>query len=130
MAYKKITFISLLSNHWSFVIGIIGGIGCGLLFKEFAKELQPFAQLYINLLQISVIPVIIITVTTGISRMISHHHAKKNAAKIFGVLGGLLLFSSIISTFIGFFLTPGEGLSAQPEIASILEKSKDLSREL
>ena len=47
---------------------IIGGI-LGIIFKEDIKILSPFGDLFLNLLLISVVPLIFLTITTSIYKM-------------------------------------------------------------
>lgn len=124
---KKLSFNTLLSNEWLFLVGITGGMMCGLFFKNFSQSLEPFAQIYMSFLQLSVIPVIIITVTTGLSNITSHPHANDKIWRIFSSLFALLVISAVLSTLIGVIFEPGIGLTKNPAISALIAANENVT---
>lgn len=112
-------------SHWSLVFGLIAGIVCGFFFKDYGNSLQPYAQMYINLLQLSVIPVIVMTVTSSISRITAHPESRAKIWRISSSMFFLLIISSSFASLVGYISAPGEGLSKNPEIASLIADAVD-----
>jgi Na+/H+-dicarboxylate symporter len=67
------------------VIGLALGILVGLFFGEPAAALQPLADIYIRLMQMTVLPYLVLTLIIGLGRM------DASDAKRLAVRGGLLL---------------------------------------
>ncbi len=95
---------------------IIGGI-LGLIFKENIKILTPFGDLFLNMLLITVIPLIFLTITTGIYRM----NKPKRLSKI--LLSTILVFviTSVIAVLIGFVTTKNIKLINNEDNNKIIE---------
>lgn len=95
---------------------IIGGI-LGLIFKENIKILTPFGDLFLNMLLITVIPLIFLTITTGIYRM----NKPKRLSKI--LLSTILVFviTSVIAVLIGFVTTKNVKLINNEDNNKIIE---------
>ena len=95
---------------------IIGGI-LGLIFKEKIKILTPFGDLFLNMLLITVIPLIFLTITTGIYRM----NKPKRLSKI--LLSTILVFviTSVIAVLIGFVTTKNIKLINNEDNNKIIE---------
>lgn len=79
---------------------IIGGI-IGLIFKEKATILSPFGDLFLNLLLVSIIPLIFLTLTTSIGKMKS----PKRLGKILVTTIIVFIITSLLSVFVGLFST-------------------------
>ncbi len=67
------------------LIGFFLGILCGFIFGEYCSYLKIFGDVYIKLLQMSIIPYIIVSLIVGIGRLTF------DDAKSFAIKGGLLL---------------------------------------
>ena len=67
------------------IIGLVLGILVGLFFGEPAAALQPVADIYIRLMQMTVLPYLVLTLIIGLGRM------EAAEAKRLAVRGGLLL---------------------------------------
>ena len=95
---------------------IIGGI-LGLIFKENIKILTPFGDLFLNMLLITVVPLIFLTITTGIYKM----NKPKRLSKI--LLSTILVFviTSVIAVLIGFVTTKNIKLINNKDNNKIIE---------
>lgn len=90
----------ILKNYRSSLIllgSIILGTIVGLIFKEKADVLSPFGDLFINMLLISIIPLIFLTITTSIGKM----KTPKRVGKILRSIVIVFIFTSLVSVFIG-----------------------------
>ena len=90
------------------VIGLVLGILAGLFFGEPAAALQPVADIYIRLMQMTVLPYLLLTLIIGIGRM------DAATAKRLALRGSLLLILFWIPTVCVVGLMP----LAFPSIAS------------
>jgi len=93
-----------LSNYKSTIIlllSIIVGAVVGLIFKEKATVLQPFGDIFLNLLLVVIVPLIFLTITTSVAKM----REPKRLGKIFGTIVLIFVITSIVSVFIGFLST-------------------------
>ena len=93
-----------LSNYKSTIIllvAIIVGAIVGIIFKEKATILNPFGELFLNLLLVIIVPLIFLTITTTIAKM----KQPKRLGKIMITIIGVFLFTSIIAALIGFSST-------------------------
>ncbi|MCR5224242.1 MAG: dicarboxylate/amino acid:cation symporter [Bacilli bacterium] len=79
---------------------IIGAIA-GLIFKEKTEIVKPFGDIFLNLLLVSIVPLIFLTITTSISKMKS----PKRIGKIMASIIGVFVVTSLIACLIGFFVT-------------------------
>ena len=79
---------------------IIGGI-IGLIFKEDAKVLSPFGDIFINLLLVVIVPLIFLTITTSIAKMSS----PKRLGKIMITTLIAFILTSLVAVLVGFITT-------------------------
>ena len=79
---------------------IIGAI-VGIVFKENTKILKPFGDIFLNLLLVSIVPLIFFTITSSIANMKS----PKRIGKILTSIVLVFIITSIVSCLIGFVVT-------------------------
>ena len=89
----KSTIILLLS--------IILGTIIGLIFKENAKLLSPLGDLFLNLMLISIVPLIFLTITTSISKM----STPKRLGKIITTIMITFIITSLVAVLVGLAIT-------------------------
>lgn len=89
----KSTIILLLSV-------VIGSI-IGLIMKEDAQVLKPLGDIFLNLLFVSIVPLIFLTITTSMAKIKQVKYFKKIISRIFLIF----LFTSFISCMIGIIVT-------------------------
>lgn len=121
---KKIfkTYRSTLILLISIVIGTI----IGLIFKENTKILTPLGDLFLNMLLISIIPLIFLTITTSIYKM----NSPKRLSKILVTTIVVFLITSVVSVFLAFITTKNIKLiDNNNNILESLEKN-DTSEEI
>ena len=101
------------------VIGaIILGIITGFAFPDFAVQLEPIGEGFVNLIKMMISPIIFCTIVLGIGSV-------AKAAKVgkvgFLALGYFLTMSTVallIGLFVGNVLNPGSGMSISPDDAA------------
>jgi Na+/H+-dicarboxylate symporter len=92
---KKPTKKSRLSSSGKIYLGLFLGVVCGIFFGEMANWLQIVGDIFIKLLQITVIPYISLALITGIGEL---NYKEVLAHAIKG--GGIYLLISIITLVI------------------------------
>lgn len=93
-----------LKNYKSLIImliGIIVGGIVGLIWKEDAKVLGPFGDLFLNMLLIVVVPLIFLTITSSIYKM----KQPKRIGKILVTTFLVFLMTSVVAVLIGIVST-------------------------
>lgn len=89
-----------LKNYKSYLIligSIIIGTIAGLVFKEKTLIISPLGDLFLNMLLVTIVPLIFLTLSTSIGRM----KQPKRIGKILGTIILVFIFTSIVSVFVG-----------------------------
>ena len=97
-----------MKNFWKsykntilLVMSLIIGAICGLIFKEDVNVVKPLGDLFLNLLFVTIVPLLFLTITTTIAKMGS----PKRLKKIFGRIIIISLITSLIAIFMGIGTT-------------------------
>lgn len=99
------------------LFGIIIGAIVGLIFKEDAKILSPFGDLFLNLLLVVIVPLIFLTLTTSMYKMKS----PKRLSKILISTVIVFVITSVISVLIGFIATKAFNLVESGDVNAITQ---------
>lgn len=113
-----------LKNYKSTLIllgSIIIGTIVGLVFKEKAKVLAPFGDLFLNLLLVIIVPLIFLTITTSIGKM----KQPKRIGKILVTILLVFIFTSLVSVGVGIISTKTFKLVDVKDTETIKEVLKD-----
>lgn len=113
-----------LKNYKSTLIllgSIIIGTIVGLVFKEKAKVLASFGDLFLNLLLVIIVPLIFLTITTSIGKM----KQPKRIGKILVTILLVFIFTSLVSVGVGIISTKSFKLVDVKDTDTIKEVLKD-----
>jgi len=116
-------FYKRLSLSSQILLGLILGVSCGLFFGEYAGKLNVVGEVFIGLLQMTVLPYIILAIIVNIGRL------SPSDAKKFGVYVAIFLFASLVFTLTAIVLLPlglPDRESASFFSSSILEKPAEI----
>ena len=105
---------------------IIGAI-IGIIFKEKCEVLKPFGDIFLNLLLVSIVPLIFLTISTSIGKM----ESPKRIGKILASIIGVFVFTSLIACIVAFFVTKPINLvnvSDTEKIRSIFEMAEETEK--
>ena len=80
---------------------IIVGAIIGIIFKDNSKYLKPFGDVFLNLLLVSIVPLIFFTITSSIAKMKS----PKRVGKIMATIIGVFVVTSLVACLVGFIVT-------------------------
>jgi proton glutamate symport protein len=120
---KKNIISLLLNSPLLLLMCITGGIYVGFYHKDFAPYLTPVAAFYTNLLQITVIPIIVITILTNMTKLLTHGGSNKYIIRIIAVFSFMLCFTGVCAVIAGAVLQPGKDMSDDAGIVRIVEDS-------
>ena len=121
-------FITNYKKSLILLLSIIIGTLIGLIFKEKASILNPFGDLFLNLLLVIIIPLIFLTLTTSIGKMTS----PKRIGKILLTTFFIFIITSLISVFIGLITTKSfrlVNISDEDSIKLILNENDNIDNE-
>lgn len=125
----KIEKIKHFLRHPLTILGaIVGGVLLGLYQKEFSMEFSFIGTLYMTVLQMSVIPLVFVLVTTGVSNLFSMKEETRSSFRFIRVSCLSLLLVSGIGILAAWAFKPGE--YSTPEVYERIMNIKevDLSR--
>ena len=94
-------FIKNYKSTLILLVSIIIGAIVGIIFKSDAKVLSPFGDLFINLMFVSIVPLVFLTITTSISKM----NTPKRLGKIMITIIITFVITSLIAVLVGFATT-------------------------
>ena len=83
------------------LFSVILGAIIGIIFKEKCEVLKPFGDIFLNLLLVSIVPLIFLTISTSIGKM----ENPKRIGKILGTIIGVFIFTSLVACLVGFLVT-------------------------
>lgn len=99
------------------IIGLIIGAIVGLIFKEKAKLLAPFGDLFMNLMFVIIAPLIFLTITTSIAKI----KQPKRLGKVLLSIIGTFVVVSLIAAAVGLLSTYTFKLVNPKDSSAILE---------
>lgn len=104
---------------WKKILGaLILGLMTGIVFGESAQALKPIGTLFINLIQLLIVPLVFVTLVTGIVAMDDLKKMQRVGLKTFVIYLITTAIAVTIGLSIGNFLEPGTGVA--------LEAAKDV----
>ena len=121
-------FITNYKKSLILLLSIIIGTLIGLIFKEKVSILNPFGDLFLNLLLVIIIPLIFLTLTTSIGKM----NSPKRIGKILLTTFFIFIITSLISVFIGLITTKSfrlVNISDEGNIKIILNENDNIDNE-
>lgn len=117
--------MKFLKNYKSLIIligAIVIGAICGIIFGSDAKVVAPLGDLFLNLLLVSIVPLIFLNITTSIGKM----KEPKRLGKIMRSIVFVFLITSLIAVVVGFFSTYFVDLVKVSDVSSIKEVIEDV----
>ncbi|MFC4336281.1 dicarboxylate/amino acid:cation symporter [Salininema proteolyticum] len=99
---------------WKMLIGLALGVAAGLVFGESIDAIEPLGTIFLNLLQMVVFPVIVLTLVTGVASVAPSTLGKTGLKVV-----GLYMVTSAVAITLGITLAMlagvGKGLSMPSE---------------
>lgn len=94
-------FIQNYKSTLILVLSVLVGTIIGLVFKEDANVLKPLGDIFLNLLLVSIVPLIFLTITTTLTKIKQVKRFQKIIIRIFA----LFAITSVVAAFIGILFT-------------------------
>ena len=99
------------------IFSIVIGMFVGIIFGEDAKVVAPLGDLFLNLLLVSIVPLIFLNITTSIGKM----KEPKRLGKIMKSVVFVFLITSIVAVLVGLFSTYFVNLVKVEDVSAIKE---------
>ena len=120
------SIFKFLTNPKFTVFGIIFGPIFGIFFKEFALKFAVIYNVYLSLMQLAVIPLIIVTVMSGVLELSNNKHANSNVIEIISKTLMLFIAVSIISIVSMLAVRPWTSIIHNPTLLNIIYKDEPI----
>ncbi len=101
---------SLLKNPWIILLSVGLGVIFGLLAKDTALFLAPIGDMYLYLIQMSVLPILVTAVISSLALILRNDSAKKHLGRMLIVFLLALFALSLAGALTGLLGQPGSGL--------------------
>ncbi|MBS9782228.1 MAG: dicarboxylate/amino acid:cation symporter [Arcobacter sp.] len=96
---------------WKRIIGaLILGLLVGIFFGDFAKELKPIGTLFINLIKMLIVPLVFVTLVSGVTAMEDLKKMGRIGGKTFVIYIITTAIAISIGLFVGTIVQPGLGV--------------------
>ena len=107
-------------------IGLCLGLATGLTFGETALMFKPIGTLFINLIKMLIVPLIFVTLITGITSMEDMQKMKRIGLKTFAIYLLTTAIAITIGLGLGILMEPGVGVSLDAATVVGVKEAPDL----
>jgi proton glutamate symport protein len=104
------TLVKIVSHPVTIIVGVVSGLFFGLNYRDPARMLEPFGDLYIALLSMCVLPILVTALTWGIGQMLRDATTRQLFPRMAGSYVLLLLVPCAAAMVVGLGLSPGAEL--------------------
>lgn len=121
----KATRAALLKHPAVILLSIVLGVFIGIFAKDVATVLTPLGDLYLFFIQMSVYPILMSAIVSGLARLIQSQSAGGNLWRMTMVFVACMLVASLFGVCTGVFGEPGRGLDehAKQVLGQIINQS-------
>jgi proton glutamate symport protein len=105
--------VGLLTSPWSILVALGIAAFVGIMFKDVAAALKPFGQMYLYLIEMTVIPIIVSAVISSVAGLAKSTGIREFLLRMIVVFLLMLLGTALIGTVGGIIGGPGTGLDEQ-----------------
>ena len=107
-------------------IGLCLGLLVGLLFKDVALMLKPVGTLFINMIKMLIVPLVFVTLVTGITSMEDLSKMRRIGIKTFSIYLVTTAIAVAIGLAFGLIFEPGAGVALSNTAAVAAKKAPPL----
>lgn len=107
-------------------IGLCLGLVVGLLFKDVALMLKPVGTLFINMIKMLIVPLVFVTLVTGITSMEDLTKMRRIGIKTFSIYLVTTAIAVAIGLAFGLIFEPGAGVALSNTAAVAAKKAPPL----
>ncbi|MDT3702976.1 MAG: cation:dicarboxylase symporter family transporter [Thermincola sp.] len=118
-----------IKKPWAIALGTAAGIFIGIYNKGLAMRLEPFGDLYLSFLKMSVIPIMITAIVASFGGLLSSQETRKYLKRIIAVFLIGLLLSGVVGMIVALAGNPGQGLKpeARETLGTVLMNAEKIS---
>jgi len=109
----KASRAAMLKHPLVILLSIVAGVGLGILAKDVAKMLAPIGDLYLFFIQMSVYPILVSAIVSGLARLIKARSAGSNLLRMTIVCVACMFIASVFGLLTGLVGEPGGDLDEQ-----------------
>ncbi|MDC0933574.1 dicarboxylate/amino acid:cation symporter [Arcobacteraceae bacterium] len=112
---------------WQKIVGaLILGLMTGIIFGESAQALKPIGTLFINLIKMLIVPLVFVTLVTGIIAMEDLKKMRRVGFKTFIIYLVTTAIAITIGLVVGIVLEPGVGVSLETASTMAVKEAPSL----
>jgi proton glutamate symport protein len=100
------SFLNLLLNPFSVVIGMAAGIIIGVFFQGLVTYIAPLGEIYLAILKMSIIPIMVSAVIASLAKLLNSKETSKYLNKIVMISALFFLGTAVIGILAGTALNP------------------------
>ena len=113
---KQNPILKFLKSPFLIILAMIMGILVGIFYKNVAVFVAPAGVIYLNLLKMTVLPILITAIITSIGRLFSHEHVQSYLGRIVLISLAALFLCALLSLSISLVVKPGTGLNKEAQV--------------
>lgn len=113
---QTIFSMQLLKSPIVVLLSMVLGICAGLYFPEFSKSLAPMGEIYLKLLQMTIIPILMTALIASVGKLFTTDSARNSIYKIITTSLVFLVVISTLTLAISLLIGPGRSLSHDAKI--------------
>ncbi len=105
------------------LVSIIIGTLIGVYAPNFAKEIKPFGDIFLNLMFTIVVPLVFVTIASSIANMVDLRRLGKIMSRMFAVFFVTCVISAIVMLIATIICNPANGTNISTEAGEVVEAS-------
>lgn len=119
---KKSLLARILKNPLVIIGAMVAGVVIGVLAQDhewamgLSSSVGPIGHLYLNLLRMTILPILISAIVTSIGRIFGNQEAQRYLTRIVVYSLLFLLLTSVVALVASVIVRPGGGLSQEAQI--------------
>ena len=110
---QKNLVVGLLTSPWSILVSVAIAALIGVMFKDVAAVLRPFGQMYLYMIEMTVIPIIVSAVISSVAGLAKSAGVRAFLVRMIVVFVLMLVGVALLGTLAGIIGKPGAGLDEQ-----------------
>jgi proton glutamate symport protein len=107
---RKFGTKSLLQHPIVIFASLFAGLAVGIYFPTFGTSLEPFGNMYLKVLEFTLVPIIAASVILSISKLLGEEKKHHNARELLAIIFLFMILIGAISLTISFLLKPASTL--------------------
>ena len=109
----KNVVVGILTSPWAILVSVGIAAFIGVMFKDVAAKLRPFGNMYLYMIEMTVIPIIISAVVSSVAGLAKSKGVRLFLLRMIVVFILMLILVAVIGTAAGIIGHPGSGLDEQ-----------------